>query len=666
MIKELLIVFCLFSKILSIGQGISELDSLKEIIGRSKNQEEIVNNLNELGFRYCFLSTDSAFKYLIEANSQAVLNQYEKGEAESLFNLGIASSMIGENAEALQFMKESHSIFKSIGDSTGLARVSNGLGNVFRFSGNLPEALYYFLQSLKIKEKIDAPLQEIAGSYIGIGSIQTDMEDLDQAITSFRRSLDMFLQIQNQKGIAAAATNLGYTYQEIGKFQESINTLNIAYEAEKAGGNIEGMIQVLSNLGDSYLKIGDYLASESFLSEALSKSRETGINRGMGAILLKMSQLHFAKGEVDQALGVALDALDNYEYPNSQTLSELYLTISDLYRSNESYEEAYGYYTKHIELRDSLFSKDADRKMIRLQTQYEFDKKEESLKAEQQQNEYKLEQRNQRNLIVSVALGTLILSIAAFIYFQYRQRNKYAKVVEEKNDQLLETMASKEKLFSVIAHDLKSPLSAFTSISSTLAENIDAFQKDQIVTYLKKFEKSSQNLSELLNNLLEWSLSQTGSLSVRKEELEIRKSIDNAIKPLTDLAESKSIQLIVEGEPLYVQADAKMIETVIRNLVSNALKFTGSGGVVTLSSKMAGKNVLVAVKDSGVGMTEEEASRLFDVRFDPSSIGDHEEKGTGLGLILSKELIEKNSGTIGVESEQGKGSTFYFTIPNAA
>ena len=325
-------------------------------------------------------------------------------------------------------------------------------------------------------------------------------------------------------------------------------------------------------------------------------------------------------------------------------------------------------YKEQTVLKDSIYNLESQRNISELQTQYETEKKEqeiELLENEKQLAAIQLSKIENQRLFLGGA-SFLFLIIGALLFFQYRQRNRYAQVVEHKNAQLSETMASKEKLFSIIAHDLKSPLSAFTSISGTLAENFDQLSKEQILSFLRKFEKSSQNLSELLNNLLEWSLSQTGALRVNPEELDIKVSINKAIKPLYDFAESKGVQLIFNGKNHLTMADAKMVETVIRNLVSNALKFTESGGEVRVSTAVSGEKLLVAVSDTGIGMEFKEAKKLFDLKHDPSKIGDHEAKGTGLGLILSKELVQKNKGEIWVESKKGEGSTFTFSLPLAA
>ncbi|MEM9894924.1 MAG: HAMP domain-containing sensor histidine kinase, partial [Bacteroidota bacterium] len=368
------------------------------------------------------------------------------------------------------------------------------------------------------------------------------------------------------------------------------------------------------------------------------------------------------RSKQDEALEVANKGLEfALEIGSIEKQQLYYQLLAEIYEDRGALSEAIDFLEQSYQLKDSLRRVENSGEINELTIKFESEKKEKEIKLLAKRNEL-AESRQNLLLVISV----LILSVAVLLFVQYRQRNKYAQQVEEKNLLLSETMASKERLFSVIAHDLKSPLSAFSAMSSTLAENIDAFKKEQIVTYLRKFEKSSQNLSDLLNNLLQWSLSQTGTLSINIEELDVRKSIENAVKPLVDLAESKDIKLVIEGESVVAKADSKMVETILRNLVSNALKFTASNGEVRISAEKQENAVTVKVADNGIGIADKDLEKLFDVQQDPAKIGDHEEKGTGLGLILSKELVEKNMGSITVESQKNKGTTFFITLPLAA
>ena len=574
-------------------------------------------------------------------------------------HVGLVYEAEGNYPEAIKYTKKSLEMHELANNLKGVAQCYNNISLILKVQGNYPEALEYLFKAQKIKEELGDDYALING-YSNIASIYTRDDDFKTAINYQLIALDIAKRNGFQSQIAD-------TYNDLGNLYYRINLLDSSQLLFENGRKLSLEIKhkdILSysyvGLGRVFLKKQEYTQALENFEKALVLRRELDKKREIASALLLLGECQYELKHNAAALTLCQEGIELGEEIKAlqiqQRGSEL---LSKIYRQRGEYKKALDQHVLFKQLSDSLKSERNTREITRLEASYEYDKKEAELKQEQAEKEFVLQQQNQRNLIAFISGGVIILLIALFIYIQYRQRNKYAKKIEE-------TMASKEKLFSVIAHDLKSPLSAFSSMSSTLAENIDAFQKEQVVTYLKKFEKSSQNLSELLNNLLQWSMSQTGSLSVHPETLDIKQAMENAVKPLTDLAESKGVKLSIESDELKATADSKMVETVIRNLVSNALKFTEKGGEVNVSSKQEGNQVFISVKDSGIGMDMEEASRLFNVKYDPSKIGDHEEKGTGLGLILSKELVEKNLGIIGVDSKKDKGSTFYFTLPSAA
>jgi signal transduction histidine kinase len=247
---------------------------------------------------------------------------------------------------------------------------------------------------------------------------------------------------------------------------------------------------------------------------------------------------------------------------------------------------------------------------------------------------------------------------------QLQQEIARRKQVEE---ELQEANASKDKFFSIIAHDLRSPFTSLIGLTETLVEDFDLYGKDKIKAMISLLHKSSKTVYTLLTNLLEWSRLERDLIECVPEDISIAGIADQNIRLLKTGAEHKQItlrNLIPEETRAY--ADENMVNTIMRNLLSNALKFTESGGTVDMSLQHRNKDVVeIAVSDTGVGMSQENMEKLFriDVKF--TKTGTAGEEGTGLGLILCKELIEKNGGKIKVESEEGKGTTFRFTLPVA-
>ena len=239
--------------------------------------------------------------------------------------------------------------------------------------------------------------------------------------------------------------------------------------------------------------------------------------------------------------------------------------------------------------------------------------------------------------------------------------------IEKKRKELEELNATKDKFFSIIAHDLKNPFNTVIGLSELLLYRYDSYDEEKIKEFIGQINKFSSNAYNLLDNLLQWARSQTGRIKVNKSQINLCKLVDENFHLLQDKADEKSLELInkVDGS-LISWADKNMINTVIRNLISNALKFTGENGYIKVISEDSGENMVkISVIDNGVGMDQEEIPKLFKITTNFSKEGTNSETGTGLGLILSHEFIEKNDGQIWVESEKGKGSAFNFTLPKA-
>jgi signal transduction histidine kinase len=238
--------------------------------------------------------------------------------------------------------------------------------------------------------------------------------------------------------------------------------------------------------------------------------------------------------------------------------------------------------------------------------------------------------------------------------------------VQQQNTELQELNATKDKFFSIISHDLKGPLNSLTSFSGLLINHTDSLSKDEIRLLAKDLDKSLKNLFALLENLLEWSRSQTGNIEFNPEPFDVGTLLQVNTDLLNAQAKNKNISIINSNDKaVAVNAHKHSINTVIRNLVSNAVKFTPPGGTITLGLNQGIDKITISVADTGVGMGPEIIEKLFRIDTKHSTRGTADEKGTGLGLILCKDFIEKNGGKIWVESVVGKGTIFYFTLPAA-
>lgn len=235
--------------------------------------------------------------------------------------------------------------------------------------------------------------------------------------------------------------------------------------------------------------------------------------------------------------------------------------------------------------------------------------------------------------------------------------------VQQRTHELEIANAAKDKFFSIIAHDLKSPFNALLGLSEIMIENWDEMTDEDKINFIRDINTSSKNTLNLLKNLLDWSRSQTGRVQVEPENFDAYQLIDENIQVLLQHAESKQIKIINHvPENQLCFADKNMISTVFRNLISNSIKFTNAGGTIEIKSETKNGFYEYCVADNGIGMDAHTLNNLFNITEKVQRTGTADETGTGLGLLLCKEFVEKNGGQMLVKSENGKGTQTFFTV----
>lgn len=245
-----------------------------------------------------------------------------------------------------------------------------------------------------------------------------------------------------------------------------------------------------------------------------------------------------------------------------------------------------------------------------------------------------------------------------------RELKQKSKELELANEQLHNSNITKDKLFSIIAHDLQSPFQGFIGITEEMATNIDAFSKEDLKNYTSKMNTNAKNLFDMLKNILEWSRLNKGEFKLEKCALNLKKITDNIITVVEASAFNKQITIKndLQSDTIVI-ADEKMLSSILLNLITNAIKFTNKNGLITIRSKNADGKAIVSIEDNGIGMPDKLASILFEIDEKISRKGTDGEPSTGLGLILCKEFVEKNDGNIWFDTIENKGTTFYFSIP---
>jgi len=268
------------------------------------------------------------------------------------------------------------------------------------------------------------------------------------------------------------------------------------------------------------------------------------------------------------------------------------------------------------------------------------------------------------NQVNGLTISALCLSLSIILWKGHLTRIIQSKLIEKQNLELFESNQTKDKFFSIIAHDLKSPFNAILGFSNLLYDDLKTNNTEKLQKHIENINISANNTYKLLENLLEWSMNQTGRMQFNPEKIDLSDIILEKIDEFSIIAKPKNISLNhIRNVDISIFADKNMLNTIFRNLISNAIKYTRIGGRIDILVLQKATELEVTVADNGVGITDEIKNQLFQLNTSISVEGTSKEKGTGLGLMLTKEFVLKHGGEIHAESETGEGSRFVFTLP---
>ena len=279
----------------------------------------------------------------------------------------------------------------------------------------------------------------------------------------------------------------------------------------------------------------------------------------------------------------------------------------------------------------------------------------------------KRELKTANGSIVPIEMFTRIMPDKTYqsIYYDLTERKLAEEEISRQNEELKSLNAEKDRLFSIIAHDLRSPFTAILGLTEMISDEFDSMNRDEVKDILKELHKSANNLYSLLDNLLEWAMIRRNKKPFNPTEIVLKSVVTSSVQTLLENARAKSINVFIDiEENLQVYADKNMLEVILRNLFSNATKFTYNDGQITISAEQTSDDyITIRVTDTGMGMPHDMLMKIFSVSDRNNRRGTRGESSCGLGLLLSKDFVEKNGGSISAESIDGKGSTFSFTIP---
>lgn len=667
--KLFLIIVVLFIMYSAAGQ--LPVDSLLRLCVNAPEKQKTEIYL-ELSLQ---LRNDSAKSnaYTKMAYQLAVKNNQIPLQAKALYYLGEILFDFSEYQKAIPEYQKSLSIYSKIKDTDNMVDCYKAIGLCYYNMDQGDKAITQFIEGMKLCE---SDTKNTAKLLSNIAMTHNRMRNMNDAIYNYRKALSLNASINNHAGMAVNYNGLGEIYKTINRLDSAL----INYQkAKNLNKSTEFQAITLSNIAGIYINYADSMnKAVDCLKQSWTMFNQLGLNQyeaefkqGIGVILFKQGKYKSAIEALEQS--IELNDKFNRGYKIKTTCHNL---LSKVYERTGDYMTALKHMKLYIQYSDSLAQKEKYEQIATLEKQYETEKNENEIARLQAERELTLIQlrKNKQLKQLGMATALLLLLLVFFVYMKYLDKIKSNQLLKEKNlliaqsEQELRILnASKNKFFSIIAHDLKNPLHSILGYSSLLKEKYDLFSEIERRKFAGDIHHSTNNIFRLLQNLLEWSKAQTGRLNFSPAVVEYQQILDNSLSILQSLANQKKIEIKAENDPeLEIFADPLMIETVLRNLINNAIKFTPEGGQIEVSAKRENGQILVSVSDTGIGIPEEDTKNLFRIDSKVKRKGTNNEDGSGLGLILCQEFVDKHNGKIWVESTLGKGSAFTFSIPAKA
>jgi signal transduction histidine kinase len=496
-----------------------------------------------------------------------------------------------------------------------------------------------------------------------LGTLYDSKGEMDKALDYYEKSMQKDKEAKDSTQLATTMNNIGVIYQRKEELFKALEYFLKALEHAMRQNDLHNVGVSLNNIGDVYYDANDYKLSLDFQFKALHIEREIQDKEGIAYSYNAIAKAYTEIKKLDSAEYFAKQALQiNQELQFNPQINENYETLKSIFSKKGDLRKALVYSDSMIALSNRLFSEDKNRIINQLQQKYELDKKQSEIESLQKDNIIKQQQIENQNLwrnIWTASFGIALAFIMVLFYSNW-QRLRANKRLNAKNEALKNLNATKDKLFSIISHDLRSPFNTLKSILELMREK--AFSPKEIEVVSSQMQQNVESISYTLDNLLQWSLSQMKGENTNMEKVNLNESMIEIINFYREVAKQKNVQLFnTLTTTIFVYADKNQLSLILRNLVNNAIKFSFPQGTIKISASVKNKEVEISISDAGIGMNEEQQRNLFSPS-NRSTQGTSGEKGTGLGLLLSKEFVENNNGKISVQSKIGQGTTIIFSL----
>jgi signal transduction histidine kinase len=702
--------------ILSCSFSFSQVVKIRELKAKIKSHTTedttLANLLSELSFTYHTISPDSTQFYASKSLALSKKLNYVLGEANSYKHLAIAAYIFGDNKKAIYLNSKALNIYRNLVERKGEAAILNNLGMIYHNEGKFDLGLDYYARSLKIRLEINDKVG-IAGSYNNMANCYTDKGNYALAIQRLYDGLLIRESLNDSLAIANSYANIAGVYYLLKKLDDAILYGQKALDLQKLIGDKEGQIQSEVALGGVCYERGDYLGALNYFLMAKANAEITNnpgnlavaetnlgevynaLNKPDSAIFYLENALKFAL-RIDDAQGAGICELgigralilQNKVKQGILRLEKGYKVAKEIDNKLHSYEgamylaEAYEktgnrdkeiyYLKKSISYRDSLFSEETRNKTYEIEFNYMLEKKQNEIALlEKDQAIQKVKSNFQVLLTSGLVVVVCILILFIFYINKFRVKEKEAKgfILKQKNEieeqrlSLEELNLYKDKTFSILSHDLRSPISSLTNVLDLMDQ--DVLSEEDFSMVRTNFRSQLKSINILLDNTLHWSKSQmSGELLPNKENVNLASLVQRNLELFKQNLEQKEIQLASDfSNDFTVFADPNHLDIILRNLIFNAIKFTPNFGKVFVKGFVQNNRNKIVIQDTGIGMSKEILETLFTYKNRQGNFGTNGERGAGIGLILTRDFIERNQGELTVESMENVGTTFTISFP---
>ncbi|MBX2915607.1 MAG: tetratricopeptide repeat protein [Cyclobacteriaceae bacterium] len=648
------------------------LDSLESVLRNTTTDSVRFRLMIELSKNYQYKNFSRSKQFSDQALALAEAKNWVWGKVAAYKQEGFLATISGDYTSAIKFDNQNLQLVINQRDSAAIAETLNFLGNDYSDLGKYDEAYYYFTQSYRVARAINDTLA-MAVAMFNTGTVLTELGQYDLALDHFSVAIKLSEASNDSDGLPYNQDAVGDVFLRKKDYGKAEENLTKALKNTKARNLTVLEPRILKHLAKLYFETKQFDKALAMYDSATNiyehNSNEFGVaevNLGMSEILIEQGKFAEAQKKIESSLATAQSF-------NADKMSiDCYKLLSSLAERKGDYKLSLDYYKNYKELEDSLFSKDMLEKIFQDQLRFKTETKDYEIatlsKARfDQQEEIKREEFLRNILVVVVALTAIML----FTVYRSGQRRiqinkllmEHQEEIKKRKDELEQLNQVKDKFFSIISHDLRSPMNALSGILNLMES--DNVSREEFSNLTKELRTQFNHTRTLINNLLDWALLQMDKLKIQPDKIELSGLVIENFSLLSSmhLKEMKLVNKVPANT--YGWGDLNMVNLVLRNLILNAIKFSKAGGDIEISATEKDGWITMAVRDFGVGIQPEVQKILFEKTMGYSTRGTANEKGTGLGLILCKEFVEKNGGTIWLESEVGKGSTFYFTIRKA-